>query len=265
MKRGLIAMVGMLTACGVGVQGAAHNAKFLNVEDLPDDPNMSFTSTGFTIYDKTGILLAGAASAGDAYTQQQAAKESAQRQAIASGARPGDTYSYSYSHNVYAPVPGNWTYLSYDRGKGTINEREIAYSEFDLRTKLGNWKILGGRGRIGIPLGVLWLEYGGAADFTWIGMPTGVDVGYTLRKDTTVNGRVVTDPLIGAMAGLLGGDWLYLELGGRIDYRPIRWFGLYADAMLRRAPNLGASESVREWQLTAGVAFVFGDKLMPDK
>lgn len=258
-----------LGGCGVGVQTAGHSTKFIE-----SDQRVNFVSKGFTIYDKTGILLAAAGTAGDAYVKQQEARERAVSQAAAMGARPGDTVTYSYTHNVYAPVPGSWTYLSYDWGSGDIDGRDVSYSLFDLRTKLGNWSILGGRGKIGIPLGVIWLSYKADSDgvdfdteidHTWIGMPAGVDVGYSLRPDLAVNGRVVIDPIVSPLAGLLGSDWLFLELGGRADYRPLKWLSFYGDAMFRRAPDLGDDDAAKEWQLTAGVALLFGDKKVPDR
>src|SRR5262245_27227041 len=94
---------------------------------------MSLMANSITIYDTSGILLAGIGGGAAAFNAQQKAREAA----IKSGAQVGDSYSYSYE--VYTPVPGQLTTIrytwsesdSYDNSMGAPST-PVSYSDTDL-------------------------------------------------------------------------------------------------------------------------------------
>lgn len=217
---------------------------------------VNFTSVGGTIYDKSGILLAGLATAGSKMSAEQKAKQDA----IDRGAKVGDTVTYTYEE--FAPVPGNWTMLSLDVGKGKVGAADIRYAQGRLLTKIDVWDMVPEKLRMSLDMGALVTSYGGdAGGMTWIGMPVGVDVGYSIASPLAVSGRLLIDPLLGGLGYALGGDGGWVEAGGRVDFRPFKLVGLFADGWARRTPQFLEEDPIiaNELAVTGGFAFIFGD------
>lgn len=246
-----------VAGCGFGAHGSLHQTKFSNL----DEP-VSFTSQGGVILDKTGILIASAAT----MNEKETARALAEQKARAEGQS-----SFTYNYKIHPAVPGNWTYLRYDWGskETTLSngiKGELEYQMFDFRMKLGNWKLADGSIRLSLPLGALMIGYegltpSGSVDQRYIGMPFGVEASYGVLDKATLTGRVLLDPVVSGIAAAIGSSWLFVESGARFDFRPFNRVSIFADAMLRRAPSLGDDFSFREYQATFGVALIFGDGL----
>ena len=220
----------------------------------------------FTLYDSTGMMLAALGTAGNAYNAQQQAEQ----QAIRSGARAGDTYSYSYQ--VVQPAAGTNTYLTFafgSAGNGAVDNvsfsgADISYFLTDLRTTFLRWDLVGGM-TLGMSLGALWESWkgnstSGEIDSSWIGIPLGMTLNYPFAPMLSVTPRVSVDPLIGPLGGLLsnGGHWLWLETGARLDFRPFDWLLVSLDAMHRITPwELGAATGTST-TFGLSIAYMYG-------
>lgn len=254
---GITLLSAPMVACGIGAQTGVHTANFVPAEG--EARRGSFTTYGATIYDKTGIMLAGI---GTAASKANAERE-ATREAIEDGAKVGDTITYTYTE--YAPVPGNWTRLSLDIGSGKIDDVEVGYLQADLRTKIEVWEMSESM-QMSLSIGAIYTSYSPKAagpmnSMSWLGMPVGIDVGYSPFSTVTTSGRVLIDPVLGGISYLLGADGGWLEVGARADYRPLGFLGVFADAQVRRTPEFLEEQPLiaNEAMATVGLAIIFGD------
>lgn len=267
--------VGLLSGCGIGVSRSIQQAEIGKYDgdfgyDTPvkGSHSVGMQSTAITLYDRTGVLLAGAGSAGNAYTAQQKAESDA----VARGGKVGDQYSYSYE--TIPPVPGNTTTLTYAWGSTDTFETvpptgpklsyppangdgpKVDYFLFDLRTRLGNWQL--GHFNLGVPLGALWVEYKiFGENLNWIGMPVGLDAAYGVGESLVVSARAITDPVVGGLVAVLQPHGLYAEGGLRVDYRPLSWLAVYADGMTRIVPWEFGDRTGTEHRATLGIALLY--------
>lgn len=270
----VLSLVALLASgCGIGVgQSLTHSTIGPQTSSFSDDIYKPAATAGFarvnsfTLYDSTGILLAALGTAGNAYNAQRAAEQ----QAVASGARAGDTYSYSYQ--VVQPAVGTNTYMTIafgTAGRGSVDNvsftgGDISYFLFDLRSTFVTWDLVGGM-TLGMSLGALWESWkgnstAGEIDSSWIGMPLGLSLNYPFAPMLSVTPRVAVDPLIGPLGGLLsnGGHWLWLETGARLDFRPFSWLLVTLDAMHRITPwELGGATGTST-TFSLGLAYMYG-------
>jgi hypothetical protein len=132
------------SGCGIGYGQKTQSATIgsyggdFNIDGDPSyEGTTKYRTTGHsvTLYDTTGILLGVAGSAGAAYT----AREQAKQAAIDRGAKAGDRFSYE--SQVYMPVPGKLTTLSYSWGdtKGIDNSMADGAMATGSYRRPGSW------------------------------------------------------------------------------------------------------------------------------
>ena len=132
MQRGyLLGVVAFLFgACGFGYGRSVQHA----TSPTSGQEGVSMQSQHISFHDATGIMLAAMGNAGAQYNAQQQARQ----QAIRSGAKAGDTYTYSYK--VVPPAPGLWSTFTYGWGSSGSGPEKVKYRLLDMRTGLGRWK-----------------------------------------------------------------------------------------------------------------------------
>lgn len=278
-SRGGLAAVGAMafgltaSACGFGA-GAGLRYHHVTVDD-PDSVSSDVTlgewSVGMlthelTIYDRTGLLLAGLATAGNRYNAAQDALSAAAR----SGTPAGTSVPYTYQ--AHKPVPGTFTRVSLSWGSTDSVERkdgasipvDLDYFDFDVRTRALTWTLGESNHMLALDAGVTWTEYTAAdnpglgiygLDFWALGIPIGLAHAFAFNDHFVWSSRLMVDPVMGLVSALVGGG-LPWEVGTRLDYRFNDNIFAFADAQYRALPTPGTGQSGDQITFSFGVAFV---------
>ena len=266
----LAALAALAGGCGIGYGQKVQSStigRYDGAFNIDGDPayegTTAYTTTGHsvTLYDTTGILLSVAGGAGAAYT----ARQKAEAAAIERGGKAGDRFSYSYQ--VYMPVPDKLTTLSYSWGDttGVDNSRADgaaatgSYFEFDMTARPKTWFI--GGDQLTLVMSANWQNWTvtgipGAlfpVDVDRIGMPVGLSYGHLLVPHVQVEGRVAWDPL--SLATFINGAH-HADYTAGIHASAViaSWLRVEADASYQRMPLDFGKRDLRE--LTANVNLV---------
>jgi hypothetical protein len=280
------------TGCGVGVgQMLVGGTVGKNDEnsfgsELPG--YVSDTSIGpiranvITAYDSGGLVLAALGTA-----QNEAnAEEAARQELIANGGEEGDRYYYSWE--AVPPVQNTKTTLSFAWGgrRGAhvqfdgvdydMPNANVDYYHLDLRVQLTSWDLDYGMS-LALMLGMIYegfivkgsYERPSGADPTvtevvhheidesWIGMPFGVAFDYRILGPLSVGARIALDPVISTACAALGRNWLWAEVGVRVDFRPFDWLLVFVDASHRIQPYTLGERAGSATDAQVGVAFLW--------
>lgn len=253
----LVALTAAAAAgCGIGYGQKLQSTSIgpytgdFNIDGDPGyEGTTSYSGAGhaITLYDTSGILLSAAGSAGSAYTAQQKAEKAA----IERGGQPGDRYSYSYQ--VYMPVPDHLTTLSYswddtggvDNSQATGGMATMKHFEFDLTARPKTWTI--GADQLTLVMSANWQSWTATGipgalfdvDVDRIGMPMGLSYGHLLIPHVQVEGRLTWDPL--SLFTMLNGSY-------RADYSA----GLHTSAVLKSWLHVEADASYQRLALDFG-------------
>ena len=249
----VVIVVALVAGCGIGYGQKVQSStigRYDGAFNIDGDPayegTTAYATTGHsvTLYDTSGMLLSVAGGAGAAYT----ARQKAETAAIERGAKAGDRFSYSYQ--VYMPVPDRLTTLSYSWGDttGVDNSRADgaaatgSYFELDLTARPKTWFI--GGDQLTLVMSANWQSWTvtgipGAlfpVEVDRIGMPVGLSYGHLLVPHVQVEGRVAWDPLslftfidgahhadytAGVHASALIASWLRIEADGAYQRMPL--------------------------------------------
>jgi len=255
MKR-LIFLVGLIASgCGVGAGVMIHNVdldpkvgnQYTGIEHSRE---LQVVSPVITLYDSTGMLVAGLGTAGNAHTAKREARERAMRR---KDAKVGDTYSYSYRQ--LPPAAGTVSALSFTWGS-TEKLRSFAdpdnpvevddvidFYGLDLQVSFGEFEIadpIWGEFR----LGMQWWDYSSEseqADGMWIGMPLTFALSFNIDfLGISPAVYVSVDPLVSPLLLALREDdeesWLWYQAGVELDIGLVSFLSIASRAFYGQTP-----------------------------
>ncbi|MFO0750066.1 MAG: hypothetical protein U1F43_31010 [Myxococcota bacterium] len=271
----LLVLSAPLAACGFGV-GAGLRYHHIAVND-PD--GVSANEVGghwskgmfnheLTVYDRTGLLLAGLATAGNRYNAAQDALARAQ----AAGVPAGTEVPYTYQ--VHTPVPNTFTRLTFSWGSTDVITDgrdhdlhvDMDYLSMELRTRVLTWPLGKSRHLLALDIGAHWTAFEAKDDYTqgifglefWnLGIPIGLTHAFAIDEHFIWSSRLMLDPVMSLISALVGGG-IPWEVGTRVDCAITKNFFAFADVQYRYLAASGTGTDGSEWTGTIGLGFVTG-------
>lgn len=253
----------------------------LFLEQMPEYAGASFSmqSNRITIFDSSGVLLAGLGTAANREVARRRAEESARER----GAKVGDSYSFTYDN--LAPVPGHMTELRVFWGSGSgitmrrpglevsQSSAELSMWGFDLIAGMKSWSLLRGF-EVGVALDANWtsftakkLHFSGETlsdEASWdrFNLSIGVPVSYSPFPSVSVSLIPAFDPLFSGVRYLLRKPakpaWIEASLGLQANLRPFSFLLLQIEATGMQSSTID-QRSMTVLRVNAGIALMFGE------
>ncbi|MCB9736016.1 MAG: hypothetical protein H6745_25805 [Deltaproteobacteria bacterium] len=270
-----------LSACGFGIGAGVRyhpvtvtDGKGLSADVTGGEWSKGMLSPEITIYDRTGLMLAGLVTAANRYNAAQDALASARARGVPAGS------SVPYTYEVMPALPGMFTRLTFSWGSsddiesktGRSLRTDFSYFSFDLRTRMLTWPLGDTANLLSFDIGVNWTSYDGddaeakrqiyGLSFDYIGMPLGLAHSLGLGDRFVLSERVMIDPVMWLVGAIVGDGGLPWEVGVRLDAAvvPEIFDGgdlfAFADVQFRHLPEIGEDRYASEWTATFGIGLV---------